>query len=221
MEGDYRQWRGIGAMPRRPDFDGIRVYDRGLPPHPTLNELARARGVTPVDVMIDLALETDLDQTFIQPSLYPQDPAVLRAALAHPHTVMTFSDSGAHLGQICDASIHTYLLGHWVRDRQAFSLAEAVRMVTLAPARAWGLADRGLVREGMAADLNVFDPALVAPAVPHVVHDLPGGGARLDQKSVGFSATVVNGEVTLFDGQPTGARPGILWRAPAGRHGTS
>jgi len=217
MHGDYSRWRGIGAMPRKPDFDGIEVYDRGLPPHPTLNELARSRGVTPVDVMIDLALESDLGQTFIQPSLYPQDPEVLRAVLRHPRTVMTFSDSGARLGQICDASIHTYLLGHWVRDLQEFSLEEAVRMITLAPARAWGFYDRGLIREGMVADLNVFDPAVVGPAVPRVVHDLPAGGARLEQRSVGFGATVVNGQVTLRDGQPTGARPGVLWRNPVAR----
>ena len=149
---------------------------------------------------------------FIQPSLYPQDEQVLLEVLRHPRTVMTFSDSGAHLGQICDASIHTHLLGHWVRDREEFSLAEAVRMLTLEPARAWGFADRGLLREGMAADLNVFDPATIAPAVPRVRTDLPGGGKRLEQRSTGFLATVVNGQVTIADGVPTGARPGALLR---------
>ena len=113
--------------------------------------------------MIDLALETDFGQLFIQPSLYPQDPEVLLAVMRHPRTVMTFSDSGAHLSQICDASIHTHLLGHWVRERQEFTLEEAVRMITLAPAMAWGFADRGLLREGMAADVNVFDPAAWRP----------------------------------------------------------
>ncbi len=76
---------------------------------------------------------------------------------------MTFSDSGAHLSQIADSSIHTHLLGHWVRDRQEFTLEEAVRMLTLAPALAWGFTDRGLLRAGMAADLNVFDPDTVGP----------------------------------------------------------
>ena len=83
---------------------------------------------------------------------------MLLAVMRHPRTVMTFSDSGAHLSQIADSSIHTHLLGHWVRDRQEFTLEEAVRMLTLAPAMAWGFADRGLLREGMVADLNVFDP---------------------------------------------------------------
>jgi N-acyl-D-amino-acid deacylase len=213
MEGDYSRWRGIGAMPRRPDFDGIRVYERGLPPNPTVNEVAAQRGVTPVGAMIDLALETDLGQLFIQPSLYPQDPDVLLAVMRHPRTVMTFSDSGAHLSQICDASIHTHLLGHWVRDRQEFTLEEAVRMLTLAPATAWGFSDRGLLREGMVADVNVFDPERVGPAVPEVVRDLPRGGKRLSQRAEGFKATLVGGEVTIADGEPTGAHPGRLVRA--------
>jgi N-acyl-D-amino-acid deacylase len=183
-----------------------------LPPTPSLSELARIRGGTPADVMIDLALETDFEQLFIQPSLYPQDPEVLLAVLKHPRTVMTFSDSGAHLSQIADASIHTYLLGHWVRDRQDFTLEEAVRMITLAPALAWGFSDRGLLREGMVADLNVFDPDRVAPAVPVVVNDLPAGGNRLVQRSVGFQATVVNGQVTIRDGEPTGRLSGRLLR---------
>src|SRR4029079_15988734 len=165
------------------------------PPNPTINEVAAARGVTPVETMIDLALASDLAQLFIQPSLYPQDPDVLLAVMRQPRTVMTFSDSGAHLSQIADAAIHTHLLGYWVREQQEFTLEEAVRMLTLAPAMAWGFTDRGLLREGMVADLNVFDPARVGPAVPEVVRDLPRGGKRLLQKSNGFKATVVGGEV--------------------------
>jgi N-acyl-D-aspartate/D-glutamate deacylase len=212
MAGDYGRWRGIGAMPRKPDFAGIRVYRHGLPPNPTVAEVANERGVTPAEVMIDLALETNFEQLFIQPSLYPQDPEVLLAVLRHPRTVMTFSDSGAHLSQIADASIHTHLLGHWVRQRQEFTLEEAVRMITLAPALAWGFIDRGLVREGMAADLNVFDPATVGPDVPRVVFDLPAGGRRLEQKATGFKATVVNGTATIVDGEPTGRPAGRLVR---------
>jgi N-acyl-D-aspartate/D-glutamate deacylase len=129
---------------------------------------------------------------------------------------MTFSDSGAHLSQIADSSIHTHLLGYWVRDRQEFTLEEAVRMITLAPALAWGFDDRGLLRSGMKADINVFDPAAVGPAVPELVDDLPGGGRRLEQRSDGFLATVVNGHVTIERGEPTGATPGrLIRRRPA------
>jgi N-acyl-D-amino-acid deacylase len=219
LHGDYTRWRGVGAMPRRPDFDGIRVYEHGLPPNPTVSEVAVARGVDPVTAMIDLALESDFEVLFIQPSLYPQSEDVLLEVMRHPSTVMTFSDSGAHLGQICDASIHTHLLGHWVRERQAFTIEEGVRMLTRDPAAAWGFADRGLVREGMVADCNVFDPATVAPTVPRVVADLPGGGNRLEQRSTGFRATVVAGVPTVVDGEPTGATPGRLVRSPNARPG--
>jgi N-acyl-D-aspartate/D-glutamate deacylase len=126
---------------------------------------------------------------------------------------MTFSDSGAHVSQIADSSIQTHFLAHWVRARQDFTLTEAVRMLTFVPATQWGLADRGLVREGFAADLNVFDPATVAPAMPEVVTDLPAGATRLIQRATGFRATVVNGQVVLRDGEHTGALPGHLIRA--------
>ena len=192
VEADYGAYTGVGAQARPPDFEGIRVYERGLPPNP--------------------CVASGGDQLFIQPSLYPQDETVLLRALRHPRAVMTFSDSGAHLSQIADASIHTHLLGHWVRDRQAFTLEEAVRMVTLAPALAWGFSDRGLLRPGMAADVTVFDPDTVGPAVPRLVADLPAGGLRLEQRSVGFLATLVGGEVTIEDGGITGASPGRLLR---------
>ena len=85
-------------------------------------------------------------------------------------------------------------------------------MLTLEPAQAWGFSDLGLIREGLLADLNVFDPDTVGPAVPEIVEDLPGGGQRLSQRSVGFAATIVAGEVTIRDGEPTGRRPGRLIR---------
>jgi N-acyl-D-aspartate/D-glutamate deacylase len=127
---------------------------------------------------------------------------------------MTFSDAGAHVSQISDASIQTHLLAYWVRERGAFTLEEAVKMITLVPATNWGFADRGLVREGFVADLNVFDPEMVGPALPTVEHDLPGGARRLVQKANGFRATVVGGGVVLRDGHHTGALPGRLLRGP-------
>ncbi len=216
VHADYAAYTGVGAQARPPDFEGIRVYEHGLPPNPSVADVARDRGVHPAEAMVDLCLESGGDQLFIQPSLYPQDETVLLRAMRHPRTVMTFSDSGAHLSQIADSSIHTHLLGHWVRDRQEFTLEEAVRMITLAPALAWGLSDRGLLRPGMAADITVFDPDTVAPAVPVLVADLPAGGRRLEQRSVGFLATVVGGDVTIERGEPTGATPGrLLRRRPA------
>ncbi|MGH9016178.1 MAG: N-acyl-D-amino-acid deacylase family protein [Acidimicrobiales bacterium] len=215
-QADYDRYTGVGAQARPPDFEGIRVYESGLPPNPSVADVARRRGVHPARAMIELCVESGGRQLFIQPSLYPQDEAVLLRALRHPRAVMTFSDSGAHLSQIADSSIHTHLLGHWVRQRQEFTLEEAVRMITLAPAVAWGFSDRGLLRPGMAADVNVFDPATVGPAVPVLVDDLPGGGRRLEQRSVGMLATVVNGAVTISEGSPTGLAPGRLLRRRPG-----
>ena len=127
---------------------------------------------------------------------------------------MTFSDSGAHVSQIMDASLQTHLLSHWVRAKQAIALEQAVRMLSFEPATHWGFTDRGLILDGMAADLLVFDPDTVAPEMPEVMHDLPAGARRLVQKAHGIAATVVNGEVVLRNGKPTGALPGRLLRGP-------
>jgi N-acyl-D-amino-acid deacylase len=205
--------RAIGAEARKPDFERMRVLDQPLPPNPTVADAARARGVDPIELIIDLALETDFTQFFVQ-TMAPFDHEATKIAMSHPRTVMAFSDAGAHVSQMSDCSIQTHLLGHWVRDRQDFTLPEAVRMLTFAPARAWGFHDRGLVREGLVADLNVFDPATVAPAMPTVAHDLPAGEKRIVQRSVGFRATVVGGQVVHLDGEHTGALPGQLIRGP-------
>jgi N-acyl-D-amino-acid deacylase len=109
------------------------------------------------------------------------------------------------------------LLSHWVRERQAFTLEEAVRMLTLVPATLWGFADRGLVREGMTADLVVFDPARIGAEMPEVVDDLPAGARRLVQRARGIAATVVNGQILLREGKHTGALPGRLLRGPLAR----
>jgi len=201
----------FGGEARPPEFDRMQVFSSPLPPHPTVADAAAERGVHPVELMIQLALETDMRQLFWQ-TFAPFDHDRIKRCLAHPHTVVGFSDSGAHVSQMSDASIETHLLGHWVRNCQEFTLEEAVRMLTLEPARAYGFADRGLVREGLVADLNVFDPSTVAPAMPELVHDLPGGAPRLSQRSVGFRATLVAGEVLIDDGEPTTARPGRLVR---------
>jgi N-acyl-D-aspartate/D-glutamate deacylase len=208
-DGDYG--RAIGAETRRPDYDWIRILERPVPPNPTVAQRAAETGRDPVQVMIDLALATDFDQLFTQ-VIANRDPESLLSIMRHPRALVTFSDSGAHVSQIMDSSLQTHLLAHWVRDQQAFTLEEAVRNLTLAPATAWHFADRGLVREGFVADLNVIDPERVAPTMPEVVSDLPGGAKRLVQSSTGIRSTIVAGEEILVDGKPTGALPGVLLR---------
>jgi N-acyl-D-aspartate/D-glutamate deacylase len=173
--------------------------------------VAGERGVHPVEAMIDLGLESDFGVFFFQPTSN-DDPADVKVILDHPRTVMTFSDAGAHVSQIMNASLPTHLLGVWVRERQAFTLEHAVRMLTLVPSTIWGFADRGLVREGFVADLNVFDPEAVGECLPQVAFDLPSGAARLTQRATGFLATVVNGRVLLDRGEHTGELPGSVVR---------
>jgi len=208
--------RPIGAEPRAAAYEWTFVMDTAEGPHRSVADAARERGVDPVEAMIDLALEKDLDRFFLQPIANENQDHALEL-IKHPRTVVTFSDSGAHVSQIMDASLQTHLLSHWVRARQAITLEQAVRMLSFEPATHWGFSDRGLIREGMAADLLVLDPDTVAPEMPEVVRDLPAGARRLTQRARGLAATVVNGEVVLRDGKPTGALPGQLLRGPYAR----
>src|SRR5262247_1073266 len=206
--------RPIGAEARLGSYEWIFAMDTPEGPHRSVAEIARERGIDPVDAIIDLALERNLDRFFLQP-IANENPDHALELIKHPRTVVTFSDSGAHVSQIMDASLQTHLLSHWVRARQAIGLEHAVRMLSFEPASHWGFSDRGLIREGMAADLLVFDPETVAPEMPEVVRDLPAGARRLTQRARGIAATVVNGEVVLRDGKPTGALPGQLLRGGA------
>jgi len=179
---------------------------------PTVDQLAKACGKHPVEVMIDLSL-ADENQIYVQP-LVNESPDDVLGILRHPRTLATFSDSGAHVCQEMGSSLQTHLLSYWVRVRGAFTLEEAVRKLTFDNASAWELNDRGLVRAGYAADLVLFDEARVRPAMPSIETDLPGGARRLVQKAEGIAAVVVNGRVTLEHGRATGQVPGMLLRGP-------
>jgi len=184
--------KAIGTEARPPIYDWIFVMDTVEGPHRSVAEVAKQRGVDPVEAMIDVALEKDLDVFFLQPIANENQDHALEL-IKHPRTVVTFSDSGAHVSQLMDASLQTHLLSHWVRAKQALTLEQAVRMLTFDTATQWGFADRGLVREGFAADLVVFDPETIGPEMPEVVNDLPAGAKRLTQRARGIAATVVNG----------------------------
>ncbi|HKF70209.1 MAG TPA: amidohydrolase family protein [Stellaceae bacterium] len=203
--------RAIGAEARPPDWDWVFLMDQIPGPHPSMAELARRSNQHPVELMIDLALERDLKRFWVQP-IANEDQAAALELIKHPRTVVTFSDAGAHVSQIMDNSLQTHLLSHWVREKQALTLEQAVKYITYDTATHWGLSDRGLVREGMAADLVVLDPATVGARMPEVVTDLPAGAKRLKQTADGVRATVVNGQVLLRDNEHTGALPGRLLR---------
>jgi N-acyl-D-amino-acid deacylase len=208
-------FQGGGAAttdPRKPDYDNLYAMKDVDWNDPTVAQLAAARGQHPVEVMIDLALAND-NQVFVQP-LVNEHPDHVLGMLKHPRTLATFSDSGAHVCQEMGSSLQTHMLSYWVRAKQAFTLEAAVRKLTFDNASAWDISDRGLLRAGYRADLVLFDEARVKPAMPTVETDLPGGARRLVQKAEGIAATIVNGEVTLENGKPTGRLPGALLRGP-------
>ena len=213
------EFQGGGAAttnPRKPDYANLfPMFDVNWD-EPSIGELARTSGRNPVEVMLDLMAENE-DLLFFQP-LVNETPDEVRRMLENPRSLATFSDSGAHVCQEMGSSLQTHLLSYWVRSRQAFTLEEAVKMLTFDNASAWEMHDRGLLRPGFAADIVVFDEATVKPRLPTVQHDLPGGARRLVQKADGFAATVVNGAVTLREGEPTGAHPGQLIRGGAAAH---
>lgn len=136
--------------------------------------------------------------------------------MAHPYTIVGAADGGAHVNVICDASYTTFMLQHWVRDRergQKLPLEKAVRMLTKEPAELYGLTDRGVIAQGKKADLNVIDHAQLSLHLPVVVNDLPTGAPRLLQTADGYVATLVAGQITCANGQDTGLRPGRLVRS--------
>ena len=206
--------RAIGAEARPPVWHEIFPLTTPLPPFRSIESIAGERGVTPMNAFLDLALESQLGGFFMQ-SVANQDQTRVLELMRHPFAIPTFSDSGAHVSQIMDSSLQTHLLAHWVRNEGAFGLEEAIHRLTQLPAEVWQMPLRGVLAEGMAADINIFDPGTVAPDLPVLRRDLPGGAARLRQTATGFLATIVNGQVLLERGEPTGARPGSLLRRRA------
>lgn len=158
----------------------------------SIAELARRAGKDPLDTMLDLALDEDL-QTIFTAQLLNSDEAAVAKLLTHPHSLVSLSDAGAHLTFFNDAGFGLHLMGHWVRERGVMSLSEAVRRLTHQSAALFGLPGRGLLRAGHAADLLLFDPAGVGRGPARRVFDLPGGAPRLHTDALGVHGVWVNG----------------------------
>jgi N-acyl-D-amino-acid deacylase len=177
-----------------------------------LTTLAEERGTNPFDLMIDLALADDLTTRFRIVMDNDGDDEI-GELLADKRTLLGLSDAGAHASQLCDACYSTHLLGHWVRERGALTLEDAVWRLTGHPHVAFRIADRGLVQEGFFADLVAFDPATVGTTSVERVHDQPGGADRLLVGSTGIEHVWVNGVATRRDGTDVDqVRPGRLLR---------
>jgi N-acyl-D-aspartate/D-glutamate deacylase len=128
------------------------------------------------------------------------------------HIYPGLGDAGAHVSQIMDAGWSTFILSYWHRETGTFSIEQAVEKMTSGPAKVLGLNDRGVLSVGMKADVNVFDADEVCELQPTLVHDFPNGAPRFIQKSRGFKATIVNGAVSLRNGELTGTRAGEVLR---------
>jgi len=158
----------------------------------SIGELARAAGSDPLDFMLDLSLGETLDTVF-NAMLLNSDEAAVGEMLRHPASLVSLSDAGAHLTFFNDAGFGLHLLGHWVRERGALSLEDAVRRLTSVPAQLFGIRGRGALKPGYAADLMLFDPAAVGRGTKQRVFDLPGGHPRLTTPALGVKGVWVNG----------------------------
>jgi N-acyl-D-amino-acid deacylase len=199
-----------------------RIYPMGEPPNyepaadDSVQAIAARMNRPDEEVLYDLMMAHDGRELLMFALLgysYGNLDAV-REMVMHPSTAIGLSDGGAHVGAVCDASIPTFMLTHWARDRayDRIPLETVIRKQTFDTARLYGLGDRGLIATGKKADLNVLDFDALALRLPKVAYDLPGGARRLVQSATGYVATIVSGEVTLSAGEDTGARPGRLVR---------
>jgi N-acyl-D-aspartate/D-glutamate deacylase len=186
----------------------------GLAERP-LAEVARERGLHPLDLALDLGIASELEARF-RVAIMNVDEDDVAELLRAPHTVLGLSDAGAHASQLCDACFSTHLLGHWVREKGTLGLEQAVHMLTARPAEVFGLADRGRLAEGWPADVVVFDEANVGASPLRRVHDQPGGADRLVSDGLGIDAVIVAGKLVRRDGKdavdPDGPLPGRLLR---------
>ncbi|HEU0167850.1 MAG TPA: amidohydrolase family protein [Chloroflexota bacterium] len=178
-----------------------------------VSEVAAMRGQEPIDALIDLSLEEDLETTFL--SATGGDREAMGTIMRSPYVLIGVSDAGAHVQFNAAFGYATKMLGFWVRDRGVMPLEQAIHKLTFQVASIYGLNDRGLLRPGYAADVCIFDPATVNAREPEWVEDYPANTKRLAQKADGIHYTIVNGRVICEDGRLSGDLPGHVLRGAA------
>jgi N-acyl-D-aspartate/D-glutamate deacylase len=209
----YNRDPAKGTTNPPPVWDAVWVDRVVEPEHAHLQsrsiaEIAAEQGRAPADVMLDLALDEDLRTEFRWRTESPDWRDAVREAQLDPRMIIGVSDGGAHLARDDGADWSSYFLRSWVLDRAVWTLEEGIRQITQIPAALVGLADRGTLRVGGWADIMVFDPATIGPWKKEFVHDLPGGVGRFKAWGQGVTATIVNGEPIVLDGELTGRLPG-------------
>jgi len=212
----YILTQGFDRMFRLEQPDGL---DYEPAAEASVAALAAATGRSPVEIVFDMLMEKDGRGYVYLPLLNYANFNFdhIYEMMQHPATVLSLSDGGAHCGVICDASFPTYMLTHWVRDRSRgprLPLETVIQMQTQRTAHLYGLRDRGELKPGLRADINLIDFDALKILPPEMVFDLPAEGRRMIQRAEGYRATIVAGEVTFEDGVATGAAPGRLIRGP-------
>jgi N-acyl-D-amino-acid deacylase len=172
-------------------------------------EVARERNADPIDFVLDLSIENKLEARF-RFAIFNYEEHEVLDLLKSPSTVIGLSDAGAHASQLCDACYSTYLLGHWVRERDALPLEKAIWMLTARPASVFNISDRGRLETGLAGDVVVFDPDKISAGRLRRVHDLPKGADRLISEAAGIDAVIVNGSLLRREGRDMVAADGPL-----------
>ena len=207
--GLMQRWGQIFPLGAAPDYEP--------PSSASVAAVAEREGRDPQDVVLDWLLESDGTAFLFAPlaSYVDHNLDAIHEMMTNPNTVLGLSDGGAHCGLICDVSMPTYLLTHWVNGRSRgarLGLEQAISLQTSRTAALYGMHDRGVLATGKRADINLIDLEGMRLHAPEMVNDLPAGGRRLIQKADGYVATLVAGRVTFEHGQPTGERPGGLVR---------
>jgi N-acyl-D-aspartate/D-glutamate deacylase len=198
------------------------IFDFGDPPNydpgssSSVAAIAAREGREAAAVAYDLQMKNGGRGVLYSPfaNYYQRNLDVCGEMLADPNTVVGLGDGGAHVGMVSDASFQTFMLSHWGNATGRFELPWLIKRQTSDTARAVGLRDRGVIAPGMKADFNLIEPDKLGIDLPHLQFDLPAGGKRLMQRSTGYVATIVSGEVVYREGEATGALPGRLVRGP-------
>jgi N-acyl-D-aspartate/D-glutamate deacylase len=179
----------------------------------TIAEIAKDQGKHPIDTLLDLAVEEDLKAEFAMQDFINNNDEALTTILKHPLTLVGSSDGGAHTKFLTLGRYPTHFLAHWVRDKQIMSLEEAHWRLSTMVGWAIGIRDRGWLREGMPADIVVYDLEKLSVRPMETIQDLPDGDWRRVQKANGYSHIIVNGQVTFDNGACSGALPGKMLRS--------
>ena len=189
----------MAARPENRELEGLNI-----------NQVAERQGKDPIDAFFDLSADESLE-TIYTAGLMNSDEDEVEKLMREPGSLVSLSDAGAHLRYLCDAAYGLHFLGHWVRERRSFDLADAVRRLTSLPADLYGLKGRGRIVSGAHADLMLFDPATVARGPLRRAFDLPGGESRLTRDPLGVYSVWVNGQ-QVFDGKDyvSATPPGVV-----------